>query len=160
MVTPGEGMTLYLHRTKTEHDGLGAEFKAPALSRLCPVSAYRDWIDLATLTAGPVFRRIGAKGHLGTAALHPNSLVPLLRRRILAAGIAMPDRYTGHSRRRGFATWANGHDWDVKDLMEYVGWKDAGAAMRYIERADGRYRIEQALAQEASGAAARGTSDN
>ena len=88
--------------------------------------------------------------------------MPLLRRRILAAGTATPDRYRGHSLRRGFATWASGHDWDVKDLMEYVGWKDAGAAMRYIERADGdgRYRLEQALAQEASGAAARGTSDN
>ena len=161
VVTPGEGMTLYLHRTKTEHDGLGAEIKAPALSRLCPVSAYRDWIDLAALTAGPVFRRIGPGGHLGTAALHPNSLVPLLRRRLLAAGIATPDRYSGHSLRRGFATWANGHDWDVKDLMEYVGWKDAGSAMRYIERADGygRYRIEQALAQDASAAAARVASD-
>uniref|UniRef100_UPI0025F55D2B tyrosine-type recombinase/integrase n=1 Tax=uncultured Thiodictyon sp. TaxID=1846217 RepID=UPI0025F55D2B len=78
-------------------------------------------------------------------------------------GIATPDRYSGHSLRRGFATWANGHDWDVKDLMEYVGWKDAGSAMRYIKRADGdngRYHIEQALAQEASAAAARGTSDN
>jgi integrase len=161
VVTPGEGMTLYLHRTKTAHDGRGVEFKAPALSRLCPVSAYRDWIDLATLTAGPVFRRIGPGGHLGTAALHPNSLVPLLRQRILEAGIAMPDRYSGHSLRRGFATWANGHDWDVKDLMEYVGWKNAGSALRYIARADGygRDRIEQALAQDAPAAAARVAAD-
>ena len=41
----------------------------------------------------------------------------------------------GHSLRRGFATWANSHGWDVKDLMEYVGWKDATSAMRYIDRA-------------------------
>lgn len=78
------------------------------------------------------------------------SLVPVLRKRFTDAGVAEPDRYSGHSLRRGFATWANAHHWDVKDLMEYVGWKDPASAMRYIERADafGRQRIEQALAVE------------
>ncbi|QQO55806.1 MAG: hypothetical protein N838_23125 [Thiohalocapsa sp. PB-PSB1] len=32
----------------------------------------------------------------------------------------------------------------MKDLMEYVGWKDIRSAMRYIDRADpfAKYRIE------------------
>lgn len=147
---PGEGMTLYLPRTKTVHDARGTEFRAPALSRLCPVAAYRDWIGITGLTEGPVFRRIGAGGRIGLAALHPNSLVPLLRKRLAAADIATPDRYSGHSLRRGFATWANAHHWDVKDLMAYVGWKDVASALRYIERPDGfaRHRIEQSLGQD------------
>jgi integrase len=41
--------------------------------------------------------------------------------------------FTSHSLRRGFATWANADSWDVKTLMEYVGWKNAQTAIRYIE---------------------------
>ncbi|WP_295439035.1 tyrosine-type recombinase/integrase [uncultured Thiodictyon sp.] len=147
---PGEGMTLYLPRTKTDRHAQGTTFKVAALSRLCPVAAYVAWIGAAGLTDGPVFRRIGPDGHLGTTGFHPNSLVPVLRKRFTDAGVAEPDRYSGHSLRRGFATWANAHQWDVKDLMEYVGWKDPASAMRYIERADafGRHRIEQGLAGE------------
>jgi len=54
---------------------------------------------------------------------------------------------TLNSPRTGFATWANAHGWDVKDLMEYVGWKDIRSAMRYIDRADPfvRHRIESRL---------------
>jgi len=148
-VFPGEGMVLFLSRTKTDRQSAGTEFKAPALTRLCPVRAYTDWIERAGLTEGPVFRRITRHGTIGTAALHASSFVPLLRQRLVDAGIPTPERYSGHSLRRGFATWANSHGWDVKDLMEYVGWKDATSAMRYIDRADayGRQRIESALAQ-------------
>jgi len=110
------------------------------------------WIDAAQLTEGPVVRRIDAHGHLGLTALHPNSLVPVLRHCFAAAGVPEPDRYSGHSLRRGFATWASAHQWNVKDLMEYVGWQDPASALRYIERDDacGRRRIEQGLAVDAS----------
>ena len=86
----------------------------------------------------------------GKNALRPGSLVPLLRERFRQAGIAAPEQYSGHSLRRGFATWANANDWDVKDLMEYVGWKDMRSAMRYIDRADpfARHRIEARLSQD------------
>ena len=33
-------------------------------------------------------------------------------------------------------TWANSNQWDLKMLMEYVGWKDVRSAMRYIDAAD------------------------
>jgi hypothetical protein len=35
--------------------------------------------------------------------------------------------------RRGFASWAHQSGWDLKSLMNYVGWKDMKSAMRYIE---------------------------
>ncbi|VAW57031.1 hypothetical protein MNBD_GAMMA07-1469 [hydrothermal vent metagenome] len=40
------------------------------------------------------------------------------------AGLADPNSFSSHSLRRGFATWASAHHWDMKSLMEYVGWKD------------------------------------
>nr|WP_274600252.1 site-specific integrase [Thiocystis violacea] len=144
----GHGMVLYLPRTKTVSALKGREYKVPALSRLCPVQAYLDWIAAAEIERGPVFRRISANGALGSGPLHPSSLAPLLRARFRAAGVADADGYSGHSLRRGFATWASERGWDTRELMDYVGWSDVSSATRYVERADvsRRARLEEGLA--------------
>jgi len=46
-VSPGEGMSGYLSRTKSDRQYHGSSFKTPALSRLCPVSAFVEWTSLA-----------------------------------------------------------------------------------------------------------------
>ena len=56
----------------------------------------------------------------------------LLRQALERAGISA-EHYTSHSLRRGFATWAHQSGWDLKSLMNYVGWKDIKSAMRYVE---------------------------
>jgi integrase len=43
--------------------------------------------------------------------------------------------YSAHTIRRGFATWASSSGWDIKTLMEYVGWSDMKSALRYVEPA-------------------------
>lgn len=146
-VIPNQGMRLFLPRTKGERSGNGVTFKAPALARLCPVAAYCAWIETAALTTGPVFRAIDRWGHVSSESLHPNSFIPLLRGLFRDAGLALPDSYSSHSLRRGFASWANNNQWDIKTLMEYVGWKDVKSAMRYIEGADPftQQRLEQPL---------------
>lgn len=49
---------------------------------------------------------------------------------------ALPSEiYSAHSIRRGFATWAASSGWDIKTLMEYVGWSDMKSALRYVEPA-------------------------
>ncbi|WP_321904502.1 site-specific integrase [Burkholderia cenocepacia] len=146
-VEPGRGMTLFLPRTKGDRAQIGTTFRAPALSRLCPVAAYEAWLSVSGLTEGPVFRSIDRWGNLGDEGLHAGSFVPLLRMLFRAAGVPAPDSYSSHSLRRGFATWANSNQWDLKMLMEYVGWKDVRSAMRYIDAADpfAQHRIETAL---------------
>ena len=148
-VTLGEGMTLFLPQTKTDHAHLGTTFKAPALSRLCPVTAYLNWIAHSGLTEGPVFRSIDRWGQIADDALHPNSFIPLLRDLFSDAHILDPNSYSSHSLRRGFATWASANGWDIKTLMEYVGWKDMQSALRYIDGTDpfARERIELAIQQ-------------
>lgn len=147
-VVPGQGMTCFLGRTKTDRQFAGTTYQVPALSRWCPVTATLDWISHAGLTAGPLFRGVTRSGALGAAALHSNSVVPMLRKLFARAGLASPEAYSGHSLRRGFAGWANNNGWDVRALMEYVGWKDVHSAMRYIDAPDafGQQRIEAALA--------------
>lgn len=143
-VSPGKGMTIYLPRSKGDRQNLGREFKVPALSHLCPVSAYEEWIEIAGIDEGPVFRGINRWGHLAETGLASNSISPLLRHMIEQAGLHHKN-VSSHSLRRGFANWANANGWDTKTLMEYVGWKDVQSAMRYVDAADpfSQQRIEQ-----------------
>ncbi|WP_286811119.1 tyrosine-type recombinase/integrase, partial [Marinobacter sp. UBA2678] len=75
---------------------------------------------------------------------HPNSIVPLLRQLLSDAGIDAVEAFSSHSLRRGFATWASASGWEIKALMEYVGWRDTQTALRYIEA---KSPFEQALVQ-------------
>lgn len=144
---PEQGMRCFLPRSKGDRQLQGRTYKVPALDTLCPVTAYNNWIGLATLTEGPVFRSIDRWGNLGAAGLHINSLVKLMRSLFSHAGLEAPESFSSHSLRRGFADWANANGWDIKTLMEYVGWKDVKSAMRYIDATDpfGRQRIERSL---------------
>lgn len=134
VITPGEGMALYLPRTKTDTSVYGVTHRVPMLSRLCPVSAYLDWIHHTGLQEGPVFRKISQNGVLSEKALNPRSIIPLLRQFFFAAGVADAGQYSSHSLRRGFASWAGANQWDLKSLMAYVGWKHMHSAQRHIEQ--------------------------
>ena len=146
-VTPGQGMACYLGRSKGDRQLQGRVFRCPALSRLCPVMAFNAWINLVGLTEGPVFRKIDRWGHVAEESLHTNSLIPLLRSLFAQAGVESPEEYSSHSMRRGFAGWARASGWDIKELMEYVGWKDVKSAMRYLDTSDSslQARFEQGL---------------
>lgn len=132
-ITPGQGIELYLPRSKGDRAAQGMTYRTPALQHLCPVEACQQWLTISGLTQGALFRKLDRWGHISEQGLHINSILPLLRDLFLRAGLSMPDTYSSHSLRRGFATWANNAGWDVKALMEYVGWKDLKSALRYVE---------------------------
>lgn len=142
-----QGMDIFVPRSKNDHSGLGRRYKAPALQRLCPVSAYLDWLNAAQLKTGPVFRSINRWGRVADDALHPASIIGIIKRCCSQAGIDNAELFSSHSLRRGFATWANAQKWDTKTLMEYVGWKDVQSAIRYIDTEDAyaQQRISNAL---------------
>ncbi|WAH55955.1 site-specific integrase [Pseudomonas silvicola] len=128
----GEGMRIFLPRSKADRDNRGTTHSAPALERLCPVDAYCDWLQTAGIAHGPVFRGIDRWGRLSDSALHPYSVMHLLRDALQGAGLD-GDAYSSHSLRRGFANWASQSGWDQKSLMTYVGWKDSKSALRYVD---------------------------
>ncbi|NVO79537.1 Tn3 family resolvase, partial [Undibacterium oligocarboniphilum] len=122
-VSPGQGMSFFLPHTKGDRQNKGVTFKAPALNQFCPVAAYIAWKELAGLESGAVFRSVNRWGKIGDQGLHMDSLIPLLRTMFKDAGVTDSGDYSAHSLRRGFANWATGNGWDIKTLMEYVGWK-------------------------------------
>ena len=132
-VSPGKGMSIFVPRSKGDRANEGRAYSVPALRRLCPVSAYLDWLSESQLDHGPAFPGIDRWGNISQEAIRPNSMIKLMRKLLKDAGIEGSDRYSSHSLRRGFASWANDNGWDVRTLMEYVGWKDMKSAMRYID---------------------------
>jgi integrase len=131
-VRSGEGLNISIASGKTDRDNRGQHFSVPALKRLCPVDAYEAWLGVSGLEGGAVFRSIDRWGHVGVKALNPNSVSRLLRLAFARNGLN-GEAYSGHSLRRGFATWADSDAWSTKDLMEYVGWRDVQSATRYID---------------------------
>lgn len=156
-ISPGEGLTCYLERSKTDRNYVGREFKCPALSRLCPVTALTEWINAANLQTGPVFRKIDRWGHVGEQGLVSTSLIPILRSLFTSAGLISVQEYSSHSLRRGFAGWARASGWDIKDLMAYVGWKDIKSAMRYLDASDAALQAQFEKGLEALAPAPSGT---
>lgn len=88
-------------------------------------------------------------GNVSDSAMQPQAVIPLLRRILEDAGVDAASAYSSHSMRRGFANWATSSGWDVKELMEHVGWRDVGTAMRYIDASQDRFKakFEQGLAK-------------
>jgi integrase len=131
-VRTGKGLDIFLGSGKSDRENQGRALSVPALKRLCPVQAYEAWLDASGLQQGPVFRAVDRWGHIAHQGLNPNSVSRLLRMAFVRSGVD-GENLSGHSLRRGFATWASQNDWGTKALMEYVGWKDVQSAMRYID---------------------------
>lgn len=146
-IAPDKGMSIFIPSSKTDKSNQGKIIKLPALSTLCPVNAYLEWIDASKLSEGPIFRRIDRWGNVSDVALQPSSLSEIIRKNLKNSNIAQSESYSSHSLRRGFATWANQNGWDIKLLMEYVGWKDVKSALRYIDTADqyAQHKIESGI---------------
>lgn len=147
-VVDDKGLTCWLRRSKGDREFEGRTFHCPALSRLCAVEAYREWIELSGRTTGPAYPAIDRWGHVGDESMRPSSIIPLLRGLFEQTGLDQAEAYSSHSLRRGFAGWARTSGWDLKELMAYVGWKDVTSALRYLDAPTValQRRFEQGLA--------------
>jgi site-specific recombinase XerD len=129
----GKGLTCRPRKTKTTDEGEDRAFHCPSLSRLCPVDAYLDWLDISGRKAGPVFPGIDRWGNVSAKPMLSKAVLPLLHSILEEAGTPMAESYSSHSLRRGFAGWASANGWDLKEMMEHVGWRDVSSALRYVD---------------------------
>ncbi len=144
---PNHGLEIHLQRSKSDRTSSGRVFRVPALSTLCPVQAYNDWLHVLNKKQGAVFCSINRWGQINDTPIQPSSVMHIIQSYCKKVGIDDAHLFTSHSLRRGFANWANSHNWDVTALMKYVGWKDIHSAMRYIDQPDpfSQHHIEQGL---------------
>jgi integrase len=103
------GLVLTLPRSKTNPTGDHVELVVlprAANPERCPVTALTQWLDLAGITDGSVFRGVGKGNQAGPRPLHPESINTLIQQAVARGGLD-PNPYSAHSLRAGFVTYAH-----------------------------------------------------
>jgi integrase len=135
-----EGLLIRVRRSKTDPEGRGREVAIPfgESPETCPVRAWREWIAAAGIEDGPAFRRIDRHGHVNQRPLHRDSIGPIVKRAVQAAGLD-PKFYAGHSLRAGLCTQSYINGARELDIMRQTGHRSLETVRRYI-RGRGLFR--------------------
>jgi integrase len=107
LITREEGLALLIASSKTDQEGQGEAIAIPRVpgSPYCPVQAVLDWLLVAGIATGPVFRRLHRGDRVGRSRLSPQSVALIIKELATKVGLD-PARYAGHSLRSGFLTSA------------------------------------------------------
>ena len=132
----GRGLEAIVGRSKTDQEGRGLTKNVERGSdpTTCAVRAVRDWLELAGVVEGPVFRSVDRHGNVKSQPLAAHSVARILKRAAAAAGLPTDD-VSGHSLRAGFVTEAKKHGADDAAIMDQTGHKSLAMVQRYHRRA-------------------------
>lgn len=101
-----DGLRVTIRKSKTDQEGAGQVIAIPHGSVLfCPVAALRNWLAVAGIKAGPIFRAVGKGGRVGQAALSDKSVAKRVKHYAGEVGLDSAD-FAAHSLRAGFVTSA------------------------------------------------------
>jgi integrase len=103
------GLVLTLPRSKTNQTGEQVELVVlprAANPDRCPVTALQHWRQLAGVDDGPLLRPVGKNNQGLPRRLNPESVNTLVQQAVARAGLD-PTRYSAHSLRAGFVTYAH-----------------------------------------------------
>ena len=128
-----EGMIIYLRRSKTDQEGEGFSKGLPygESDATCPVRALRRWLEVASITSGPLFRPIDRHGTVGQAALRSHGVVRTVKRAAELIGLDATD-LSGYSLRAGLVTTAAQAGVSERVILAQTGHKDVRTVRRYI----------------------------
>jgi site-specific recombinase XerD len=150
-LVPERGLLLTIGRSKTDQHGKGQRVAVWANrdeAEFCPVVAFEAWIrhrsdakDLDwTATASmrderPLFCAVTKIGRVTGELLSDKAVVRLIKQAAADAGLD-PERFSGHSLRRGLLTAGGENQAQLADLMRQSRHRSAETVLGYIEPAD------------------------
>ena len=102
-----EGFVVTIAKSKTDQEGHGQTIAIPRVadSPYCPVTAVLDWMAIAAIDQGALFRRVAKGNKLTADRLTDQSVARIIKRLASRAGL-IASQYAGHSLRSGFLTSA------------------------------------------------------
>ena len=132
-----EGLKIKIKRSKTDQFGEGAIKALPYFdnSQYCPVVSLKNWIDIARINSGALFRRFSKGSRLTEKRLTDQTVALLIKEYLQLAGIDSKN-YSGHSLRSGFATSAAESGAEERSIMAMTGHKSSEMVRRYIKEAN------------------------
>ena len=134
LVWEPEGLLIRLSRSKTDQQAMGLvralPFGAPGC---CPAMAMKNWIELADINEGPVFRPVNRWDKVQPKALNPGGINQLLKTLGNACQSDFVPDLSSHSFRRGLSTSAAREKIDFEFIKKQGGWKSDATVWEYIE---------------------------
>ena len=132
-----EGLKIKIKRSKTDQFGEGVIKALPYFdnSNYCPVVSLKNWIDIARINSGALFRRFSKGSRLTEKRLTDQTVALLIKEYLQLAGIDNKN-YSGHSLRSGFATSAAESGAEERSIMAMTGHKSSEMVRRYIKEAN------------------------
>lgn len=130
-------MLVTLRKSKTDQDAAGLVKHIPQISAAAidPVRAVREWLNVAQIASGPLFRACDRWGHIRAGRLNDRVVALVVKDMATRAGLE-PRQFAGHSLRAGFVTsaiLAGAQTWEIR---ENTGHKSDAMLQRYV-RASG-----------------------
>jgi site-specific recombinase XerD len=128
-----DGLTVALRRSKTDQEGVGRRIGIPYGSNpeTCPVRTIETWMEVAGITAGPLFRSVSHHGKVQPRRLSGIDVARIVKKLALRAGLD-PTKYAGHSLRAGHATAAAIAGASERSIMNQTGHRSVQMVRRYI----------------------------
>jgi len=131
-----QGMVINLRFSKTDQEGRGRKVAIPyARGAVCPVLAFQQWLEVAKIIEGPVFRAVNRHGVIAAAALTPQAVALVIKERAKAVGLDFA-KYAGHSLRSGLVTSAAMLGVSSWKIRQQTGHKSDAMLARYIRDAN------------------------
>ena len=132
-----EGLKINLGKSKTDQFGEGSIKALPYFknSQYCPVVSLKNWLDVAKINSGALFRRFSKGSRLSEKRLTDQTVALLIKEYLQLAGIDNKN-YSGHSLRSGFATSAAESGAEERSIMTMTGHKSTEMVRRYIKEAN------------------------
>lgn len=126
-----QGVEITIRASKTDQEGKGAVVALPwytnEYQEICPVRSL-EFLNARTPT-DHVFRAYRG-GHWGNP-ISTKAVTRIIQRSAALAGL--PGRYSAHSLRRGFATWAASEGAPDSQIMHHGRWKSREVMDGYVE---------------------------
>jgi integrase len=129
------GVELMIRRSKTDQEGAGRTVFIPhARGSRCPVMALINWLSLACIVSGPLFRPINQHDRIvGDKALTPQSVALIVKASMrMMAGDEVAKGVAGHSLRAGYCTEAATVGLQPYQIREQTGHRSDVTLARYI----------------------------
>jgi integrase len=141
-----EGVEVNLLRSKTDQEAFGTVKGIVRGGPVCAVGALEQWLQVAAINEGPIFRSVDKGGSIHARRLTDRSVADIVKRSVKRAAIAagLSDRdaehvsqqFAGHSLRAGFATSAAAAGITGETMARHVGWTSGQMATRYVRNAE------------------------
>jgi integrase len=129
-----QGLQVTIEKSKTDQEAVGQVIEIPAepYSPYCPVQAVNEWLTMAEVTSGALFRRMFRNDVVGAQRLSAQSVALIIKSYAARVGLDHK-RFSAHSLRSGFITSAAQNDANIFKMAEHSRHKSFDVLRAYVQ---------------------------